>query len=328
MKKLIALCLTFALSLSAFAQSESGQRTTTSTTLGADDLIVVDRDDLEASLRLLAERLSQRERAVGSATNKVQTNNLRLMLLLQLLNARQQVVSQPASVSHIYQSESKTPVVQVEDNKSQLDRIESMLLMSLGRNNNTRPTATPIIRQPATKGKATSSNDSERIARLEAQVAELLAAQRKVDTVYMPSMGEVSQALSGKLVDPIVVSRVDTVYRVDTLDRTRTELADFKRSVFFAVAKSHLDNRSMKTLTEVVRFLSKYPNARVRIVGFASPEGNPERNKQLAEQRMQAVEQALRHAGVRSQVVTEVGGIDEGTANYALARRVDILLIK
>lgn len=324
MNKLIALCLTLCLSLSAIAQSD-GQALPSR---GDEALIVLNAQELEQSLKQLAEALRQEQRVAKQTSSHGSSSTLRLQLLLHLLQQAKQApvltpkqgVSQPIVLP--------APVQRVEDNDERLKRIEDMLLLLAAKQGvNSTSKAQPIINK-----RSKPSKDKERIAELEAQLATLLAGQTgrdtllRVDTVYRTDTVRITEAAS---VPALQIQPTATIVQRDTLykERTKVEVADFKRSIYFGVGKSVLDARSLRTMQEVLSFLQKYPTAKVAILGFASPEGNAERNRALAEKRMQSAVEYLQAAGIHSQVETFVGGVDDKARNPQLARRVDIVLV-
>jgi len=63
--------------------------------------------------------------------------------------------------------------------------------------------------------------------------------------------------------------------------------------VTFRVAKSTIDASQLPNVERIASYLNKYSNAKVSIKGYASPEGNLEKNKQLAAARAEAVKNLL-----------------------------------
>lgn len=320
MNKLIALCFTLCLSLSAFAQSD-GQALPKGE---GEELIVVDADDLEQSLKRLAQALRTEQRTANIKASKSQSNTLRLQLLLHLLQQSKQtpVISlnqqgQPIVLPQLPSSPHKQQ--RVEDYSDRLERIETMLLILLNKQGTTATTTQPIINKRTKQG-----NQQQRIAELEAQLATLLARKPQSDTVTLVDTVRVVETITNNLQSPQVIVQRDTLYK----EVNKVEAVDFKRSIYFALGKSTLDARSQKTMQEVRNFLKKFPEAKVAILGFASPDGNAERNRQLAERRMESAVQYLVRSGIQSQIETYVGGVDEKAPNHQLARRVDIILVK
>lgn len=127
-----------------------------------------------------------------------------------------------------------------------------------------------------------------------------------------------------------VIRTTDTVQtkvteRVTEYVRVAT---DFKRSVYFTVASHQIDDAAAHTLTEVNKFLEDYPNAKLTLSGFASPEGNEGRNKELAQRRIRSVIDYLTAKGIDSSRLL-IGStlIDMSRSAPQLARRVDLTLV-
>ena len=63
--------------------------------------------------------------------------------------------------------------------------------------------------------------------------------------------------------------------------------------VTFRVAKSTIDASQLPNVERIASYLNKYRNAKVSIKGYASPEGDLEKNKKLATARAEAVKSLL-----------------------------------
>jgi len=85
-----------------------------------------------------------------------------------------------------------------------------------------------------------------------------------------------------KEIEPEVVEKVVTKNK-KTLESVVT----------FRVAKSTIDASQLPNVERIASYLNKYRNAKVSIKGYASPEGNLEKNKQLATARAEAVKNLL-----------------------------------
>lgn len=64
-------------------------------------------------------------------------------------------------------------------------------------------------------------------------------------------------------------------------------------SVIYRVAKSNIDPSQMAQVEMVAKYMKNHPNCRILVEGYASPEGNPEKNQKLSEARAEAVKTAL-----------------------------------
>jgi outer membrane protein OmpA-like peptidoglycan-associated protein len=63
--------------------------------------------------------------------------------------------------------------------------------------------------------------------------------------------------------------------------------------VLFQLGKSSIDASQYANIEMVAKYMRNHKDARILISGYASPEGDPEKNKKLSEDRANAVKQAL-----------------------------------
>lgn len=103
--------------------------------------------------------------------------------------------------------------------------------------------------------------------------------------------------------------------------------------VLFDVNKADLKPGAQRSLEKLAQFLKEYPERTVSIEGFTDSTGSDQYNKQLSEQRAQAVRDALAGMGVASDRVAIRGYGEQypvannGTAaGRQLNRRVEIVL--
>ena len=102
----------------------------------------------------------------------------------------------------------------------------------------------------------------------------------------LPETNAVEQA-EEKIVEKIVEKEV----------LVETYVTELKRAVFFNKAgNTVISDTEMKTVEDVAEFLNNYPSAVVSLVGYADKDtGNPKINARLAEQRVNAVAEALKN---------------------------------
>ncbi|EKY17425.1 OmpA family protein [Capnocytophaga sp. oral taxon 324] len=83
--------------------------------------------------------------------------------------------------------------------------------------------------------------------------------------------------------------------------------------VTFRVAKTTIDASQLPNVERIASYLKKHPDAKVTIKGYASPEGNLEKNKQLADARAKAVKTLLvnRYKISSSRIEAEGNGIGD-----------------
>ncbi|MDO4781635.1 MAG: OmpA family protein [Capnocytophaga felis] len=77
---------------------------------------------------------------------------------------------------------------------------------------------------------------------------------------------------------------------IQTITKTKQTLESV---VTFGLGKSTVDASQLPNVERIATYLKKYPNSRVVIKGFASPEGNEEKNIALANARAESVKKVL-----------------------------------
>ncbi|MDO4790327.1 MAG: OmpA family protein [Porphyromonas sp.] len=118
----------------------------------------------------------------------------------------------------------------------------------------------------------------------------------------------------------------DTI--VEYIEVAQARMPRISHRVFFAVGSDKVSEESKTALDQVVVYLETYPNQRIRLNGYASPEGNLAKNNALSAKRVEAVKRYLMEKGIDgSRIETRTGGIDSVSATPAQARRVDIVSI-
>lgn len=103
--------------------------------------------------------------------------------------------------------------------------------------------------------------------------------------------------------------------------------------VLFDVNKADLKPGAQRSLDKLAQFLKEYPERTVSIEGFTDSTGSDQHNKQLSEQRAQAVRDALAGMGVTPDRIVVRGYGEEypvanndSAAGRQLNRRVEIVL--
>jgi outer membrane protein OmpA-like peptidoglycan-associated protein len=69
--------------------------------------------------------------------------------------------------------------------------------------------------------------------------------------------------------------------------------ANLQPSVVFGQGKSAVDRSQEANLDMIAKYMKNHPNARIRISGYASPEGSKELNQTLSEKRAEACKNIL-----------------------------------
>ncbi|GET44814.1 OmpA family protein [Capnocytophaga felis] len=77
---------------------------------------------------------------------------------------------------------------------------------------------------------------------------------------------------------------------IQTITKTKQTLESV---ITFGLGKSTVDASQLPNVERIATYLKKYPNSRVVIKGFASPEGNEEKNIALANARAESVKKVL-----------------------------------
>ncbi len=72
-----------------------------------------------------------------------------------------------------------------------------------------------------------------------------------------------------------------------------TKAANLQPSVVFAQGKSVVERSQMSNVEMIAKYMKNNPNAKIKISGYASPEGSKEFNQKLSEKRAAAVKDVL-----------------------------------
>ena len=71
------------------------------------------------------------------------------------------------------------------------------------------------------------------------------------------------------------------------------QTANLQPTVVFGQGKSAVEKSQEANISLIANYMKKHPEAKVKISGYASPEGNPELNQSLSEARAEAVKNVL-----------------------------------
>lgn len=139
--------------------------------------------------------------------------------------------------------------------------------------------------------------------------------------------GELSALKSGLSATPSVQNPSDTITRIQTNTVVVEDFDKYKRQVFFEKSSTQLTKEAIKTLTDVTAILKDNPKLKVKLVGYASPEGNTAYNNRLSYNRANAVKNRLIANGIESdRIYTEKAGVDQFSDLKTYGRRVNITL--
>lgn len=118
----------------------------------------------------------------------------------------------------------------------------------------------------------------------------------------------------------------DTIVEYIQVAQARTPRISHK--IFFPVGSDKISGEYETALKQVIVYLETYPDQRIRLNGYASPEGNLAKNNALSAKRVEAVKRYLMDKGIAPyRIDAYMGGIDSVTSSPAQARRVDIASI-
>jgi len=104
-------------------------------------------------------------------------------------------------------------------------------------------------------------------------------------------------------------------------------------NVFYDVNQAVPNTGSTNSVYQIIQYLQAYPQARIKLHGYADVRGSEARNKKLAERRATVLRDFLVKKGIAAPRIDIVpNGADssypEGRMGYDLARRVSVELIK
>ena len=117
-----------------------------------------------------------------------------------------------------------------------------------------------------------------------------------------------------QVVEKIVERVVEKVVEVPTPVAAEPEVVEpFRRDIFFTISNTTVDKAQMGKVQQVVDYMTKYPESRVVVTGYADKgTGTLRINLRLSEQRAKAVAEALINNGIDpKRIETKSMGEDE-----------------
>ncbi|MBU2571145.1 MAG: OmpA family protein [Gammaproteobacteria bacterium] len=103
--------------------------------------------------------------------------------------------------------------------------------------------------------------------------------------------------------------------------------------VLFEYDKSNVKAGGMRIISQLAEFLKQHPEITVRIEGHTDSVGSDSYNQQLSERRAEAVQRALRYAGINDARMTAIGygetypiATNATSSGRQLNRRVEIII--
>ena len=250
-----------------------------------------------------------------------------------------------------YEPQSRTTLSQgSETTDARLDRLEQILLLLLqSRSNDSRTTTTVLPSRSSKSGRTIERttvvqgqrNDSllyrlqQELASLRASITEAQAMAQQTPAQPQPPPAEAVNALPQitptTTVTPLTpLTPAQPIVRTDTIVEVREmENMLLKRQVFFGVGQITLSADAQRILSEVVEAMNSYPTCKLTLTGYASPEGNADRNDLLSLRRSRAVRTYLvKHGITLDRIESVAGGVDYQADERVSARRVDLVLRK
>ena len=251
-----------------------------------------------------------------------------------------------------YEPQSRTTLSQgSEATDARLDRLEQILLLLLqSRSNDSRTTTTVLPSRSSKSGRTIERttvvqgqrNDSllyrlqQELASLRASITEAQAMAQQTPAQPQQTPAEAVKALPPVTpVTPVTpltpltpaqpIVRTDTI--VEIVEQPENPNMLQRWQVFFGVGQSKLSAESQQTLDRAIQALNYRTTTKVTLTGYASPEGNADRNDLLSLRRSRAVRTYLLNHGITPDRIESVaGGVDHQAEEHVSARRVDLVL--
>lgn len=251
-----------------------------------------------------------------------------------------------------YEPQSRTTLSQgSEATDARLDRLEQILLLLLqSRSNDSRTTTTVLPSRSSKSGRTIERttvvqgqrNDSllyrlqQELASLRASITEAQAMAQQTPAQAQPTPAEAVKALPP--VTPVMpvtpltpltpaqpIVRTDTI--VEIVEQPENPNMLQRWQVFFGVGQSKLSAESQQTLDRAIQAMNYRTTTKITLTGYASPEGNADRNDLLSLRRSRAVRTYLLNHGITPDRIESVaGGVDHQAEERVSARRVDLVL--
>jgi peptidoglycan-associated lipoprotein len=238
-----------------------------------------------------------------------------------------------------------------EATDARLDRLEQILLLLLqSRSNDSRTTTTVLPSRSSKSGRTIERttivqgqrNDSllyrlqQELASLRASITEAQAMAQQTPAQPQQTPAEAVKALPPVTpVTPVTpltpltpaqpIVRTDTI--VEIVEQPENPNMLQRWQVFFGVGQSKLSAESQQTLDRAIQALNYRTTTKITLTGYASPEGNADRNDLLSLRRSRAVRTYLLNHGITPDRIESVaGGVDHQAEERVSARRVDLVL--
>lgn len=241
-----------------------------------------------------------------------------------------------------------------EATDARLDRLEQaiqLLLQSRQEEPSTRSTHTSTTIHTSRPSKTEriverttvvqkEQNDSL-LYRLQQEISSLRAALNEAKAQPTPAQTQPTPAEAVKALPPVTpvmpvtpltpltpaqpIVRTDTI--VEIVEQPENPNMLQRWQVFFGVGQSKLSAESQQTLDRAIQAMNYRTTTKITLTGYASPEGNADRNDLLSLRRSRAVRTYLLNHGITPDRIKSVAaGVDHQAEEHVSARRVDLVL--
>lgn len=298
-------------------------------TTNPDTVIVVSKSELEEGVKAVAEAIIAKKNANKQVSKDILSKDNIQLLKYQILLQRLGLNLAPNFEAPIPVRESKT----TSNNDELLARIaqlETMIAQLASQNNNNKVNAPIIIPKKDEKDekveKAESSQymvDPSVMNQLIYQIEMLDKENRKLRENLSKKNNESSLVSELRPINPIDTIEIQTIV-TDTVTVDNTDLSFLKRDVFFILGGDKLTNDAISTLDKMVEILKKYPDVSIDVIGYASKDGNKDKNLRLSARRADTVASYIVSKGISDKRIYCInGGIEDASIN-STARKATV----
>ncbi len=151
-----------------------------------------------------------------------------------------------------------------------------------------------------------------------APAATVRQANRDTTTLTL-SNGQMIHAYKGGIEDEMIKYLNSDAYKNATENDLKNKWFEFDNIEFEFNSATEMMGNSQQQIDNIVAILKSYPNARVRIAGFADKRGTEEANMEISKERAKTIEKIFDKGGVGSQVARTEGFGDEHATRPASA---------
>ena len=176
---------------------------------------------------------------------------------------------------------------------------------------------------------------------LQQEISSLRAALNEAKAQPIPAQTQPTPAEAVKALPPVTpvmpvtpltpltpaqpIVRTDTIVEIVEQPENANMLQRWQ--VFFGVGQSKLSAESQQTLDRAIQAMNYRTTTKITLTGYASPEGNADRNDLLSLRRSRAVRTYLLNHGITPDRIKSVAaGVDHQAEEHVSARRVDLVL--